>query len=195
MCISSYNVSVAEIKAETVVRNRFPQTFSRLKEPLKALKFDTLGEALRYSMGPVQTALLSKVAILQPHMKEELQGLTATPLKVTSEDLREFLQEAICPGGAEDAGGELLSALSDIVDQDVAGIPLEFEEIHTEPQSTTSSLNGALKISCGAKEARMEARVCPLTEFDRIAMFLQKDKRQETKGHEEKVVRKFDYSL
>ena len=194
MCISSYNVSVAEIKAETVVRNRFPQTFSRLKEPLKALKFDTLGEALRYSMGPVQTALLSKVAILQPHMREELQGLTATPLKVTSEDLREFLQEVICPG-AEDAGGELLSVLSDIVDQDVAGIPLEFEEIHTEPQTTTSSLNGALKISCGAKEARMEARVCPLTEFDRIAKFLQKEKRQETIGQEEKVVRKFAYSL
>ena len=187
--------SVAGFEAETVVRNQFPQTFFQLKKPLQSLKFDSLEKALAMSKDPVQNALLSKVAILQPHMREELQELTATPLKVTSEDLREFLQEVNCPGGAEDAGGELLSALSDIVDQDVAGIPLEFEEIHTEPQSTTSSLNGALKISCGAKEARMEARVCPLTEFDRIAKFLQKDKRQETKGHEEKVVRKFAYSL
>ena len=140
------------------------------------MKFDSMGEALRYSTGPVQTALLSKVAILQPHMREELQGLTTTPLMATSEDLRAFLQEVIKSGGAEDAKGELISTLSEIVEQDVAGIPLEFEELNIEPQSATTSLDGALKISCGAKEARMKARVCPLTEFDRIAEFLQKDK-------------------
>ena len=164
-----------------MVRNQFPQTFFQLKKPLQSLKFDSLEKALAMSKDPVQTALLSKVAILQPHMREELQGLTATPLMKTSDDLKAFLQDVIKSGGAEDAGSELISVLLDIVEQDVAGIPLEFEKLHTKPHHTTTSLNGALKISCGAEEVKMEARVCPLIEFDRIANFLQKDK----------VVRKF----
>ena len=144
--------------------------------PLKSLRFDSLSEALTKIKGPVQTALLSKVAnLLQPGLRKELQELTATPLMETSEDLRAFLQDVIKSVGVEDRGGELMSVLSDIVEQDVAGIPLEFEEVHTEPHSTTTTLNGTLKISCGSREARMEARVCPLTEFDRIAKFLHED--------------------
>ena len=62
-CVS--HISVAEIKAETVVHNQFPQTFSQLQSLLRSLKFDALGEALSKS----------KAAILQPDMREELHGL------------------------------------------------------------------------------------------------------------------------
>ena len=66
-------------KTEVAVQEQYPAMHSQIT---RVFKCDTVSEALKKSAGVVQTALLVTLAILLPNMRlrEELQGLTSTPL-------------------------------------------------------------------------------------------------------------------
>ena len=57
-----------------------------------------------------------------------------------------------------------------------AGIEMDFHEFVTDPHSTSTLLDGALRIRCTNEEVLMKARLCPLNEFGQIAEHLQRDK-------------------
>ena len=50
---------------------------------------------------------------------------------------------------------------------------MNFHEFVTKPHSSTTLLDGALRIRCTSKEVQMKARVCPFNKFDQIAEYLQ----------------------
>ena len=60
--------------------------------------------------------------------------------------------------------------------QDATGIKMDFHEFVTKPHSTSTLLDGALRISCTDKEVQMKARLCPFEKFGLIAECLQHDK-------------------
>ena len=60
--------------------------------------------------------------------------------------------------------------------QAAAGIGVDFQEFVTEAHSTSTLLDGALRISCTDKEVQMKARLCPFEKFGLIAECLQDDK-------------------
>ena len=81
---------------------------------------------------------------------------------------------------SEDIHGKYLHFLNALLRsgsslQAAAGIETDFHVFVTKPHDSTTILDGALRISCQSKEARMKARVCPLNKFGQIAEYLRDD--------------------